>query len=329
MRTIAIGIAFVAGACARRGELVHFHKIEPAPATSSTDQRVRVERVSTLTLPGGRDRPSTLWIELELDNRKSEPWQLDCASLELEHGTCAGFAEYPSVAYDHQPSARTELAANTTKRVWVRFDKVPTQDTADAAAGVDRPMPIVLHVGGEQLALADPSRGAPHWTGPSWPYFATIGFGFGFGFGATNGAGMDIALATHRRIGEFDVGIVGTARLGVDVIAPMQATGFASLGGGLTSGYTTHLGRHFFLRSAIHAVVARAGHGMIETTPVWLGGELQLGSARNSLYPFRERTTSFTIGLYLRGEGRVASLSPIDEPFAISVSTGVILRGGS
>jgi hypothetical protein len=334
VRTIAIGFALVAGACARRGELLQYHRIEPAPAITSPQRGVRVQRVSSVSMPGGRDRPSTLWIELELDNHGSEAWQLDCAALQLEHGTCAGFGEYPSVAYDHKPQPAVQIGAGATRRIWARFDKVHTQAAGAAAVGVDTPAPIVLHVDNDRLALADPARGAPLWTASNWPYFGTFGFGFGFGFGTTDGLGVDVTLTAHRRFGEFDVGIVGAARAGVDV-QPMQgmqamlATGFASLGGGLTSGYTLHLGRRFFLRPAISAIVARAGHGMIETTPVWVGGELQLGFARNSLYPFRERTTSYTFGWYVRGEGRVASLSEIDEPFAFGISLGLTLRGGS
>jgi hypothetical protein len=142
---------------------------------------------------------------------------------------------------------------------------------------------------------------------------------------------MDVSLTAHRRFGELDAGIIGMLRAGVDLARygeAMEAAGFGAFGGGLTTGYTVFPGR-VWLRTSTSLVVLHSGHGQIETNSAWLAGELQLGFARRGLYPFRQRPSAWTVGAYLRGEGRVATLSDMPEPFGFTVSIGMVMRGGS
>jgi hypothetical protein len=316
---------------ARRGELTLYHQLEPAQVANVDARRIRVERVSGFTLPSGRDHPASLWVELELENRAADAWSLAVAEVRLAGRAAIGFADYPSILLDAATEPTVAVAGGVTRRVWVRFDDVAVQNRAAADRGVDDPAALVLDVAGEHLTLSDPARGSPLWSPWSWPYFATLGLGVGGAYGTGEGAwSLDLGLAAHRRFGELDVGVVFDLRAGIDMHRDtMLAAAYGGIGGGLTAGYTFDIDSHYYLRTAVDGLVEYAGHGEIATKPVWLGGELQFGFARRGIYPYRERRTNYTAGVYFRGQGRVTSLSAIDEPFAFGLSLGVVLRGGS
>jgi hypothetical protein len=334
----ALGAAVgLVAACGRRGEIRYHHSLDPIPAAETANRRVRARRVSGANLPGARDQAAPkLWIELELENLGHDVWDVHTSDLRLEQAEVVTLDAYPNVATDAPIVRSVSVAPGESRRVWARFDHVHTQNPAAADAGIDSPASLALHVKTPDevtLRLSDPARGTPVWAA-SWPYFATLAFGLGASFGEQvmeqrDGAmSFDVALSVHRRFGEADVGVVGLVRAGVDVRAT-HASAFSALGGGVTAGYTLQLGDRLYLRPAVDLLVTRSGHGEMATTPSWVAAELQLGIARRSLYPYRERRTSYTVAWYVRAERHLTSFSTVEEPYSTGLSIGIVLRGGS
>ena len=137
----------------------------------------------------------------------------------------------------------------------------------------------------------------------------------------------EITLDLAKRFGDFDVGLVGVARFGLEGVPTMSGL-YELFAAGPELGYSFRLG-DLALRAAGAWLVGRAYHpGEIVTTPHEAAGELQLGERRHDRYPFRARDAAWTLGLYVRGTAGLGSFSKVGEPMDASLGVGFILRGG-
>lgn len=273
-----------------------------------------------------------LWLELELSNRGDGPWRLRPDELVVRvgstHATGAAFGDAP----DAMAVAELVLPAGTTRRSWLRFDRVEVSQRG--------PIVVELRTPGAERALAlDGPPDTPRWRARPYPYVGTLRLGGTAWYGEqplpTSGptaAGVDLGYAFHRRFAAFDVALVGSMRVAriADTLASTLDTTVSCmgwLGAGFGAGYTLR-GGGVSLRPSLDVSLLTT-LGVLDATAAIAGAQLDLGLVRSAQRDVRTPRANFELGLYVRGETHLARTSAAMDLFDMSVSAGVIARAGT
>ena len=304
-----------------------YHAVTPAPIARSDAHEVKVSQVAVRFVDDSDARNmSRVWLGLDLHNGGTTRWRLASSHVALVRQSDAiapdGLMSEPSG--DTQDAV--EVEPGDTRRVWARFSNVKLDDpiTGTGGARSERPVALALQTeGAAPLALSDPAHADPAWVDEESHAIFLADYGLGAtGSGGDRAMGYDSKLVFAYRIGELDLGGAVATRIGVEQ-RPMQSGGsYDYVGLGVEMGYTLRY-RQNLLRVAASWLGGASVHG--DDKPVWmheLDGELQFGTRRRAVYPFRGRDSAdVTFGYFRVGK--------IIAPGGYTVSLGVSWRLGS